>query len=515
MSTKNALPITRAKDFSRWYQAAIKGADLAEVSPVRGCMIIKPWGWAIWELIQADLDRRIKETGHQNCYFPLFIPLSYIAKEAEHVEGFAKEMAVVTHHRLTKQDGRLVPDPDSKLEEPLIIRPTSETIIGDAFHRWIKSHRDLPVLINQWANVVRWEMRTRLFLRTTEFLWQEGHTAHANGDEAFAETMRMLGVYKSHAHETLAIPVIDGEKPANERFPGAVSTFSIEAMMQDGKALQAGTSHYLGTHFAKAQDIKFQTADESVAFAHTTSWGVSTRLVGGVIMTHGDDDGLQLPPKIAPQQIVIIPVLLDSAAHSAVIDYCKKLATELARVQAFGVPLRVLVDAKEGRHSEKRWNWIRRGVPIICELGAREAASGSINYLRRDMLRASTKEIANVNETQQQFVQSAASLLNDIQSALFRRAESNLQDNIAHGITSVDELRAHFAGSDADIGISKGWVRVPWASPNDDRLGEIDELLKSMKLTIRNVPLNQTPTQARCVFTGEQATEEVIIGRSY
>src|SRR5471030_1534670 len=280
---QRSLNVSRVR-FADWYQAVVAGADMAETSPVRGAMVIKPWGWGVWEQIQAELDRRIKASGHDNCYFPLFIPLSFIAKEAEHVEGFAKEMAVVTHHRLKNIDGKLQPDPEAKLEEPLVVRPTSETIIGDAFSRWIRSHRDLPLLINQWANVVRWEMRPRLFLRTTEFLWQEGHTAHASEAEAVEETKKMLEVYRVFAEEILAIPVIAGEKPENERFPGAVSTYSIEAMMQDGKALQAGTSHFLGTNFAHAQGIRFQNAAGELELANTTSWGVSTRMIGGVIM---------------------------------------------------------------------------------------------------------------------------------------------------------------------------------------------------------------------------------------
>ena len=348
---QHALPVTRAGDFSAWYQAVVDQADLAEKSGVRGCMIIKPWGYGVWEQIQELLDRRIKETGHENCYFPLFIPLSFIAKEAEHVEGFAKEMAVVTHHRLKMIDGKLQPDPDAKLEEPLIVRPTSETIIGDAFHRWMRSHRDLPLLINQWANVVRWEMRPRLFLRTTEFLWQEGHTAHATAPDAREETARMLEVYRAFAEDVLAMPVIAGEKPENERFPGAVNTYSIEAMMQDGKALQAGTSHYLGTNFAEAQNIRFQNEAGDLAFAQTTSWGVSTRLIGGVIMTHGDDDGLRLPPAIAPRQIVVVPMLRDKPEDADVLEFCEALAAQLNRAQAFGEPVRALVDRKTGRPS--------------------------------------------------------------------------------------------------------------------------------------------------------------------
>src|SRR5580698_7097060 len=326
---QRGLNATREANFADWYQAVVREADLAENSPVRGSMIIKPWGYGVWELIQAELDRRIKASGHQNAYFPLFVPLSFFAKEAAHVEGFAKEMAVVTHHRLAMIDGELKPDPEAVLEEPLIVRPTSETIIGDAFSRWVRSHRDLPLLINQWANVVRWEMRTRLFLRTSEFLWQEGHTAHADEADAREETLRMLEVYRAFSEETLAMPVVAGEKPENERFPGAVATYSIEAMMQDGRALQAATSHYLGQNFARAQNIRFQGAAGELEYCHTTSWGASTRMIGGVIMTHGDDDGLRLPPAIAPRQIVIVPILRDKPEDAEVLAYGEALAKAL------------------------------------------------------------------------------------------------------------------------------------------------------------------------------------------
>src|SRR5579859_7972834 len=330
------LNATRAANFAEWYQAVVREADMAETSPVRGCMVIKPWGYGVWELIQAGLDARIKATGHENCYFPLLIPMSFFAREAEHVEGFAKEMAVVTHHRLKTVDGTLALDPDAKLDEPLIIRPTSETIIGDAFQRWIRSYRDLPLLINQWANVVRWEMRTRIFLRTSEFLWQEGHTAHATAAEAREETLKMLEVYREFSETVLAMPVIAGEKPENERFPGAVATYSIEAMMQDGKALQAGTSHYLGQHFAKAQNIRYQSATGELEYCETTSWGLSTRTVGGVVMTHGDDDGLRLPPAIAPRQVVVVPILRDRPEDAEVLSYGEALVQALATQTALG-----------------------------------------------------------------------------------------------------------------------------------------------------------------------------------
>jgi prolyl-tRNA synthetase len=388
---EHALPVTRAENFADWYQAVVAEADLAEESGVRGCMIIRPWGYGIWQRMQELLDRRFRDTGHENCYFPLFIPLSYIAKEAEHVEGFAKEMAVVTHHRLKMIDGVLQPDPEARLEEPLIVRPTSETLIGAAFQRWIRSYRDLPLLLNQWANVVRWEMRPRLFLRTSEFLWQEGHTAHATPEEALEETLRMLEVYRSFVEDALSVPVVAGVKPAHERFPGAESTYSIEAMMQDGKALQAGTAHYLGDHFSRAQNIRFQTERGDLAYAHTTSWGMTTRLVGAVIMTHGDDDGLRLPPVVAPRQIVLVPILRDKPEDRSIIEYCEAIAAELRAASAFGEPLRVAVDLKAGRPVDKRWGWIKRGMPIVCEIGARDVASGSVTMLRRDRARRDGK----------------------------------------------------------------------------------------------------------------------------
>ena len=331
---RHALNIKREDDFAAWYQEVITAADMAEDSGVRGCMVIKPWGYGIWERIQRLMDDRIKAAGVQNCYFPIFIPLKNFEREAEHVEGFAKEMAVVTHHRLIADGkGGLKPDPEAKLEEPLVVRPTSETIIGDAMARWIQSWRDLPLLTNQWANVVRWEMRTRMFLRTSEFLWQEGHTAHENREDALKETQRALEMYRACAEEDLALPVITGEKPENERFPGAVETWSIEAMMQDGKALQAGTSHYLGTNFAHAAGIKYQDREGGEQLCHTTSWGVSTRMIGGVIMTHGDDDGLRVPPRIAPFQVVILPMLRDSdedAASSRRMNRCSPIAKNCA-----------------------------------------------------------------------------------------------------------------------------------------------------------------------------------------
>jgi prolyl-tRNA synthetase len=509
--SKRALSVSREENFPEWYQAVVRDGDMAETSPVRGCMIIKPWGWGVWERVQAELDQRIKDTGHENCYFPLFIPMSFIAKEAEHVEGFAKEMAVVTHHRLKNDGGRLVVDPEAKLEEPLIVRPTSETIIGDAFQRWVKSYRDLPLLVNQWANVVRWEMRTRLFLRTAEFLWQEGHTAHADRDDAMAETLKMLEVYREFAENVLAMPVIAGEKPANERFPGADNTYSIEAMMQDGKALQAGTSHYLGTHFSRAQNIQYQSAEGKLEYCHTTSWGVSTRLIGGVIMTHGDDDGLRVPPRVAPRQIVIVPMLRDKPEDASLIDYCAGLEQGL---KAAGI--RTLVDLKPIKSAEKRWAWVRRGAPVIMEIGGRDAAAGNVTFMRRDHLRDGDKVVSKTM-SRDEFVAGAAELLDDIQAILFAEAKARLDGNIITGITTFDGLEAYFGSGEADdeAGAFKGWAKVAWSRPEGAELEAIDERLKALKLTIRNAPLAQDPVDGPCLFTGASAKEFVLIARAY
>jgi len=508
---QRALSVSRAT-FPDWYQAVVREADMAETSPVRGAMVIKPWGYGVWELIQQALDKRIKDTGHENCYFPLFIPMSFLAKEADHVEGFAKEMAVVTHHRLKTVDGKLEVDPEAKLEEPLIVRPTSETIIGDAFSRWIKSYRDLPVLINQWANVVRWEMRTRLFLRTSEFLWQEGHTAHAGAGEAREETLKMLEVYREFAENVLAMPVIAGEKPENERFPGAENTYSIEAMMQDGKAMQAGTSHYLGTGFAHAQEIKYQTDTGDWEYCHTTSWGVSTRLIGGVIMTHGDDDGLRLPPAIAPRQIVVVPMLRDKPEDAEVLAYGEALVAELNQQSAFGYPVRAILDKKPLRSAEKRWNWVRKGAPVIVEIGPRDAAGGNVTWIRRDQLRDGEK-VKSVLGPRNDFIAGAAALLKEIQQALFDEAKARLQDNIIEGVTTFDALADYFTGADEAF---KGWVRVGWAAPTGDELEGVVQRLKALKVTIRNAPSDQPAGDlGACVFTGRPATQAVYIARAY
>lgn len=509
----HALKVTRAQDFPEWYQAVVREADLAELSPTRGCMIIKPWGYGIWERIQGELDRRIKESGHDNYYFPLLIPLSFIAKEADHVEGFAKEMAVVTHHRLKKIDGTLKPDPEAELAEPFIIRPTSETIIGDAFSRWVKSHRDLPLKLNQWANVMRWEMRTRMFLRTAEFLWQEGHTAHVDETDAMAETMLALEMYRSFAEDFLALPVVAGEKPENERFPGAERTYSIEAMMQDGKALQAGTSHYLGTHFAEAQNIRYQDKEGAMTLAHTTSWGVSTRLIGGVIMTHGDDDGLRTPPAIAPRQIVIVPMLRGKPEDEELKAYCAALAAELNKQSAFGFAVRAHVDTKDAKPADKRWDWVRRGAPLICEIGPRDAADGQVTFIKRNALREGEK-IKSHTLPQADFVAQAASMLEAAQKELFEEAKARLDGNIRGDFTTFADIEKYYGTEDKE-GEFKGWSRVHWSRPTGAALEEVGKRLKALKLTIRNAPLAQPESFGSCIFTGQPAVEEILIARAY
>ncbi|MES2309722.1 MAG: proline--tRNA ligase, partial [Verrucomicrobiota bacterium] len=434
---QRAIQPTRDQDFPEWYQQVIAAADLAENSEVRGCMVIKPWGYGIWESIQRQLDFEFKETGHQNAYFPLFIPLSYLQKEAAHVEGFAKECAVVTHHRLEAgPDGKLVPK--GELAEPLVVRPTSETIIGAAYAKWVQSYRDLPILINQWANVVRWEMRPRLFLRTAEFLWQEGHTAHETHTEAMAETEKMLWVYEKFAREHLALPVIPGRKSASERFPGAVDTLCIEAMVQDRKAVQAGTSHFLGQNFAKASGIKFQSREGKEELAWTTSWGVSTRLIGTMIMAHADDDGLILPPRVAPKHIVILPVIPKEETRAAVIEACEKLATELKGQVFQGEVIRVEVDKRDVNSGQKSWDWIKKGIPLRVEIGPRDLEKGSVFVGRRDK---EAKDKTSYPMTE--FVQKASSILQEIQDSLYARALAFRDQNVVK-IDSKDEFYNFF-----------------------------------------------------------------------
>jgi len=510
---RHALSVKRADDFTAWYQEVISAADMAEESGVRGCMVIKPWGYGIWERIQRLMDDRIKAAGVQNCYFPIFIPLANFEREAAHVEGFAKEMAVVTHHRLIADGkGGLIPDPKAKLEEPLVVRPTSETIIGDAMARWVQSWRDLPLLTNQWANVVRWEMRTRMFLRTSEFLWQEGHTAHEDREDALKETHRALEMYRACAEEDLALPVVTGEKPENERFPGAVETWSIEAMMQDGKALQAGTSHYLGTNFAHAAGIKYQDREGSEQFCHTTSWGVSTRMIGGIIMTHGDDDGLRVPPRIAPHQVVILPMLRDKPEDEPLLAYCEEVRTAIAAQSACGEAVRVLLDKRPGKAASKRWDWVRKGAPIVIEVGSRDMEGSKLAVLRRDQLWNLDNGKPNFDFADRNgFIAQIGAVLEEIQQELFQEARARRDANITRGVTNMDEVAAFYDGSTQ----YPGWLEVQWSKPTGAALEKVVEQLKEVKLTIRNVPISAEAADGTCIFTGEPAVERILIARAY
>lgn len=508
MAAKTAITPTRAEDYPEWYQQVIRGADLAENSPVRGCMVIKPWGYALWENMQRVLDRMFKETGHQNAYFPLFIPMSFLEKEAEHVEGFAKECAVVTHHRL-EPDGKGGLRPAGPLEEPLIVRPTSETIIGATYAKWVQSYRDLPILINQWANVVRWEMRTRLFLRTAEFLWQEGHTVHATADEAMEETRKMLDVYADFAENYMAMPVIKGEKTAGERFPGAVHTFSIEAMMQDGKALQAGTSHFLGQNFSKAQEIKFQDQNSEIAYAWTTSWGVSTRLVGALIMSHSDDDGLVIPPRLAPLHAIIMPIYRDDAQRAEVLEYCRSLQSEL-RAQTYGEDkIRVDIDDRDLRGGEKKWYHVRRGVPIRIEVGPKDLAANAAFVSRRD-----TNQSAGM--PREELVAKIGSMLDEMQTNLFTRA-LQMRESRTVDIQSEKEFRDYFAGDDEKPKISTSGFARCWFASEEEVQGLLDEL----KVTIRCIPLDptsaggQSNAAGKCFLTGKETSTMAIFAKSY
>ena len=497
---EHAISPTRAQDYPEWYQQVVRAADLAEQSPVRGCMVIKPHGYALWERMQGILDRMFKATGHQNAYFPLFIPLSYLEKEAQHVEGFAKECAVVTHHRLELgPDGKLIPT--GKLEEPLVVRPTSETIIGAMYAKWIQSWRDLPVLINQWANVVRWEMRPRVFLRTAEFLWQEGHTAHATREEAVEETLRMLDVYATFAERDLAMPVIKGPKTAGERFPGAVDTYSIEAMMQDGKALQAGTSHFLGQNFARAQEIKFAGPSGQEEYCWTTSWGVSTRLIGAVIMTHSDDDGLVLPPRIAPTQVVLLPIHRTDEERTAVLDACRALERELHAVSFADEPLRVKIDARDMRGGDKVWQHVKQGVPLRVEIGPRDLAAGAVSVTRRDR---GPKERTSVPLAQ--FAAEAPRLLEEIQQGLFAKARTFRDAKSVRLATQADVL-AYFSEGRAQ---ESGFAHVHVA---DDPA--VAAVLDPLKVTVRCIPMDGPDEPGTCIVTGKPVPRPSVLARSY
>lgn len=504
-----ALKTTRKENYPEWYQCVVSAADMAENSVSPGCMVMKSWGYGIWERLQRVLDEKIKETGHENYYFPMFIPLSFFQKEADHVEGFAKEMAVVTHSRLVNENGKL--KPSSPLEEPLIVRPTSETIIADSFAKWVKSYRDLPILLNQWANVVRWEMRPRLFLRTREFLWQEGHTVHATMQEAEAETKTMLEVYREFAENTLAMPVLTGRKPEHEKFPGAIDTYCIEAMMQDGKALQAGTSHFLGQNFAKSANIKFVNANNELEYAYTTSWGVSTRFIGGVIMSHADDEGMVVPPRLAPYQIIFVPLIKKDEDKSKIMEYITKLQSELKNKTAFGEKIRLKVDTRDKNNVDKVWEWIRKGAPMVCEIGARDVDSDGLMVKERIFF--GTPEGKKIMK-REDFVAQISERLEFLQKEMFAKAQKRLNDNVITSIKTPEEFAAYFANSNEWIEDGKqgkvAFVRGKWCGDP-----ATEEILKSMKITIRCLPFDQTGTTGKCLLTGKDATIDAIYARSY
>ncbi len=497
---KNAIRPTRSEDFPEWYQQVVRAADLAENSEVRGCMVIKPWGYGIWENIQRQLDVKFKATGHKNAYFPLLIPVSYLEKEATHVEGFAKECAVVTHHRLEFKDGKMVPA--GELPEPFVIRPTSETIIGAAFARWVQSYRDLPLLINQWANVMRWEMRPRLFLRTAEFLWQEGHTAHETAADALRETKLIHELYAKFLREHLAVPAIPGEKTEAERFPGAVNTFTVEAMVQDRKAIQAGTSHFLGQNFSKAAAIEFVGRDGKREHVWTTSWGVSTRLIGTLVMAHGDDDGLILPPRVAPTQVVIRPVVPKPEHESAVYAACERLAAKIAEQRFHGDPVTVEIDKRDINAGVKNWELIKKGVPVRMEIGPRDLEKGTVAVARRDK-----------PPTEKQFLPEAAvasgivETLQSIQDTLLQRAEKFRIDNTVE-LDSMAAFRDYFGKDQA------GFALVPWAGNSEHE----EALQKELQVTVRCIPADNAlrgENVGACIATGAPAPGRVIFARSY
>ena len=498
---KTAISPTRNEDYPEWYQQVIRAADMAEKSPVRGCMVIKPWGYAIWENIVRGLDDLFRATGVKNAYFPLFIPLSFLEKEAEHVEGFAKECAVVSHHRLEQGENGLVPA--GPLQEPLVVRPTSETIIGDAFSKWITSYRDLPLLINQWANVVRWEMRTRIFLRTSEFLWQEGHTAHATEGEAEERTRQMLDIYAQFVEESLAIPVIKGVKSRSETFPGAVQTQCIEAMMQDRKALQAGTSHFLGQNFARASGIKFQTREEKEEYAWTTSWGVSTRLIGGLIMTHSDDDGLVLPPRVASAHVVLLPIYRKPDDQAAVMDYTEKLARRLRALRYHDRPLTVEMDTRE-IGGARGWEWVKKGIPLRVEIGPRDIRSNAVFVGRRD---SGKKESISTD----QFVADICGILDEIQTNLFQKALDFRQTH-TKTMDDKDTLYDFFTPENAERPeIHGGFVRALWCGSD-----QCEAVLKTeLSVTIRCIPFDSEPTTGSCICCGSAANQQVILAKAY
>ncbi|PWN06773.1 proline--tRNA ligase [Rhodohalobacter mucosus] len=481
----------RSEDYSQWYLDVIKEAQLAEHSPVRGCMVIRPTGYALWENMKGALDQMFKETGHENAYFPLFIPKSFLSKEAQHVEGFAKECAVITHSRLQSAEGGVEVDPESRLDEELIVRPTSETIIWDSYRNWIQSYRDLPILINQWANVVRWEMRTRLFLRTMEFLWQEGHTAHATEKEAVEEAEQMLEVYRTFAEEYMAMPVVTGLKTESERFAGAVDTYCIEALMQDGKALQAGTSHFLGQNFAKAFDVKFQDRNGEHRYVWATSWGVSTRLIGGLIMTHSDDNGLVLPPKLAPVQVVIVPIYRDDEQRETVLEYARPIQESL-KEKGITVKLDNRDNYKPG------WKFAEheaKGIPVRIAVGPRDVENGNLELARRDTLEKSIIPAAGISEH-------VSELLETIQAELYGAAKKRMDENTRE-VDSYEEFKKEIENG--------GFIYAHWDGSAETEL----RIKEETKATIRLIPLNSDSAEGACMVTGKPSKQKVLFARSY
>ncbi len=482
MAEKGVTP--RSEDYSRWYTDVVQKAELADYSPVKGCMVIRPYGYTLWENIQAALDRRFKETGHVNAYFPLLIPMSFLQKEAEHVEGFAPELAVVTHGG------------GKELDEPLVVRPTSETIIGHMYSQWVRSYRDLPLLINQWANVVRWEMRTRLFLRTTEFLWQEGHTAHATEQEAIEETIRMLGVYTDFAVNEAAIPVIQGKKSEREKFAGAIDSYTIEAMTGNGWALQSGTSHFMGQNFAKAFDITFLNQNNELDHAWTTSWGVSTRMVGSIIMAHGDDQGLMLPPRLAPYQAVIVPIWRKEAERPSVAEYAGRVAETL---KAAGV--RVKLDVRDELSAGFKFNdWEMRGVPLRIEIGPRDVEQNAVVFARRDM---PGKEGKTFGVPVDGVAEATKGMLTAIQAAMLQRA-TTFRDANTHTARSYDEFKQILEGQ-------AGFIRVHWAGASEDE----DRIKEETKATIRCFPFEKPEGEGVCFYTGKRTDRVAVFARAY
>ena len=482
----------KSKDYSKWYTDVITKAELADYGPVKGTMVIRPYGYSIWETVKQSFDKRFKETNHVNAYFPLFIPKSFLAKEAEHVEGFAKECAVVTHSKLKLDDqNNLITDPDSKLEEEIIVRPTSETVIWSMYKKWINSYRDLPILINQWANVVRWEMRTRLFLRTSEFLWQEGHTAHSSADEAIEEAKKILDIYQDVVQNIMAIPVLTGYKSESEKFAGAVETYCIEAMMGDKKALQAGTSHYLGQNFAKAFDVKFQTENNDEEYVYATSWGVSTRLIGALIMVHGDDQGLRLPPKVAPIQIVIVPIFKSAEDKEKINNFIKPLLNDFDQHN-----IRYYFDDRDKMSPGFKFNeWEMKGVPVRIEVGMRDINDNTIIYSRRDKPGKTNIEIASINGY-------FSILLDKIQQSLFDQAKTFQLDN-THIVNSYEDFK--------DIIKKGGFVKCGWDGSDESE----EKIKKDTKATIRCIPFDQDVESLKCIYSNTQAKYQVIFARAY